>query len=86
MKSKHQNNMRVTIEAFDLHEVEKILNLLKSLNIKNIEVIPGPSGQAPSITKGDKKIDPCVLFGIWKDAPRSLEVIRDTNWKRDWNA
>jgi hypothetical protein len=78
--------MRVTIEAIDIQEVEKILFLLKSLNIKNIEVIPGPSGQGPSITKGDKKVDPRVLFGIWKDSPRSLETIRAANWKRNWNA
>ena len=78
--------MRVTIEAIDIQEVEKILLLLKSLNLKNIEVIPGPSGQGPSITKGDKKVDPRVLFGIWKDIPRSLEAIRTTTWKRDWNA
>ena len=78
--------MRITIEAVDIQEVEKILFLLKSLDIKNIEVIPGPSGQAPSITRGDKKIDPRALFGIWKDNPRSLETIRTENWKRNWNA
>ena len=78
--------MRVTIENVDIQEVEKIIFLLKSLNIKNIEVIPGPSGQGPSITKGDKKVDPRALFGIWKDSPRSLDVIRAANWKRDWNA
>lgn len=78
--------MRVTIEAIDIQEVERILFLLKSLNLKNVEVIPGPSGQSPSITKGDKKVDPRALFGIWKDSPGSLEAIRDANWKRDWNA
>ena len=78
--------MRVTIEAVDIQEVEKIIFLLKSLNIKNVEVIPGPSGQGPSITKGDKKVDPRALFGIWKNNTRSLEVIRAANWKRDWNA
>lgn len=78
--------MRVTIETIDIQEVEKILFLLKNLNIKNIEVIPGPSGRGPSITRGDKKVDPSALFGIWKNNPRSLEVIRSANWKRDWNA
>jgi hypothetical protein len=78
--------MRITIEAIDIQDVEKIISLLKSLNIKNIEVIPGPSGQGPSITKGDKKVDPRVLFGIWKDNPRNIEAIRAANWKRDWNA
>jgi hypothetical protein len=77
--------MRISIEAIDIQEVEKILLLLKSLNIKNIEVIPGPSGQHPSITKGDKEIDPRELFGVWKDNPRTIEVIRTANWKRDWN-
>ncbi|MBK8921200.1 MAG: hypothetical protein IPM81_06760 [Saprospirales bacterium] len=86
MKDKYLNNMRATIESVDIQEVEKILFLLKSFNIKNIEVIPGPSGPGPSITKGDKKIDPHALFGIWKDHPRSLETIRTANWKRDWNA
>ncbi len=78
--------MRVTIEGADIQEVEKILLLLKSLNINNIEVIPGPSGHRPSISKGDKKVDPHQLFGIWKDTPRSLDSIRTANWKRDWNA
>ena len=78
--------MRVTIEVIDIQEIEKILFLLKSLDIKNIEVIPGPSGHIPSITKGDKKIDPRALFGIWKDNPRSLEAIRAANWKRNWDA
>jgi hypothetical protein len=78
--------MRVTIEAVDIQEVEKILFFLKSLNIKNVEVIPGPSGPGPSITKGDKKVDPRLLFGIWKDNPRNLEGIRAANWKRNWNA
>jgi hypothetical protein len=78
--------MRVTIEAADIQEVEKILILLKSLNIKNIEVIPGPSSQGPFITKGDKKVDPRLLFGIWKDAPRSLESIRAADWTRNWDA
>jgi len=64
--------VRITIEAIDIQEVEKIILLLKNLNIKNIEIIPRPSGEAPSITKGNKKVDPRALFGIWKDNPRSL--------------
>ena len=78
--------MRITIEAADIQEVERVLTLLKRLNISNIEVIPGPSGKRPPVTKGDKTIDPEVLFGIWKDSPRNLEAIRSSNWKRDWNA
>lgn len=78
--------MLITIEAIDIHEVERIVTLLKSLNIKNIEVIPGPSGEGPFITKGNKKIDPQELFGIWKDQPRKVEEIRAASWKRNWNA
>lgn len=81
---KNQNNMRITIEAMNMQEVEKLLFLLKSLDIKNIEILPSPSGQTAPITKGDKKIDPRSLFGIWKDHPRSLEAIRATDWKRDF--
>ncbi len=77
--------MRVTIEAVNIQEVEQILLLLKNLNLKDIQVSPGPSGEHPMVTKGDKKIDPRELFGIWKNNPRSLEQIRESAWKRDWN-
>ena len=85
-ENKTNRDMRVTIDAVNIQEVEKILLLLKSLNINNIEVIPEPSGQRPSITKGDKRIDPTGLFGIWKDNPRNIQEIRASNWKRNWNA
>jgi hypothetical protein len=78
--------MRITIEVIDIQEVEKIFFFLRSLNIKNVEIIPGPSMQQPSITKGDKNLDPQALFSIWKDNPRNLEAIRASNWKREWNA
>jgi hypothetical protein len=36
----------------------------------------------PSITKGDKSIDPNGLFGLWKDQPRNLTDIRKQAWQR----
>jgi hypothetical protein len=56
--------MRITIEAVDIDEVEKIIFLLKSLDIKKVELISGKSEHGPSITKGNKKINPRALFGI----------------------
>ena len=32
------------------------------------------------IIKGDKKIDPKGLFGIWAKNPRTLESIRKEAW------
>lgn len=36
----------------------------------------------PTVTHGDKSIDPNELFGLWQDAPRNLEVLRKTAWER----
>lgn len=53
---------------------------------KQITLCPGDLG-AKSIlsilSKGDKKIDPNSLFGIWANKPRSLENIRKKAWQRN---
>jgi len=77
--------MTITIETSGIQEVEQLLILLKTLNIKNIKIQSSPAVPQPSITRGDKKIDPTQLFGIWKDNPRTIEQIRSTAWKRNWN-
>jgi hypothetical protein len=77
--------MTVTIETSGIQEVEQLLQVLKSLNIKSIKVQPSQVILAPSITRGDKRLDPKELFGIWKDNPRTIEQIRSTDWKRNWN-
>jgi hypothetical protein len=77
--------MTVTIETSGIQEVEQLLVLLKTLNIKNIKIQSSPSVLQATITPGDKKIDPKQLFGIWKENPRTIEQIRSTAWKRNWN-
>lgn len=77
--------MTVTIETSGIQEIEQLLQVLKSLNIKTIKVQPSPVLLTPSITRGDKRLDPKELFGIWKDNPRAIEQIRSTGWKRNWN-
>ena len=77
--------MTITIETSGIQEVEELLKLLKSLNIKNIKVQTSSASPHPAITKGDKKLDPKALFGIWKDNPRTIEQIRSTAWKRNWD-
>ena len=77
--------MTVTIETSDIQEVEQLLQVLKSLNIKTIKVQSSPVALRPTITKGDKKLDPRRLFGIWKENPRTIEQIRSTAWERNWN-
>jgi hypothetical protein len=77
--------MTVTIETSGIKEVEQLLQVLKSLNIKTIKVQASPAPLGPTITRGDKKLNPTQLFGIWKDNPRTIEQIRSTAWQRNWN-
>jgi hypothetical protein len=77
--------MTVTIETAGFQELEQLLTLLKSLNFNQIKIKAEPTAIRPAITKGDKKIDPTALFGIWKDNPRSLEAIRQQAWTRNWS-
>jgi hypothetical protein len=37
------------------------------------------------ITKGDKKLNPTALFGIWENKPRNIQEIRQQDWKRNWD-
>jgi hypothetical protein len=77
--------MTITIETTGAHEAQQVLELLKSLNIKSINITEPPVKRQPVITKGNKKIQPRELFGIWLNSPRTLEQIRSTAWKRNWD-
>lgn len=78
--------MTITIETANLAEAQKLLEFMQSLHIEAVHVVTDAPRIPPhAITRGDKSIDPTTLFGIWKDAPRSLEKIRETNWERNWN-
>lgn len=77
--------MTITIEISGIQEVEQLLQVLKSLNIKNISIKEVSPKRQPVITKGDKKLDPRDLFGIWQGNPRTLEQVRSEAWKRNWN-
>ncbi len=77
--------MTITIETSGIQEVEQLLTLLKSMNIKNISITEASVKRQPVITKGDKKLNPRELFGIWQGSPRTLEQVRSTAWKRNWD-
>lgn len=77
--------MTITIETSGIQEIEQLLQLLKSLNIKNVNIKDVSQKRQPVITKGDKKLNPRDLFGIWQDNPRTLEHVRSVAWKRNWN-
>jgi hypothetical protein len=77
--------MNITIEISTMQEMKQLLQMLKSLNITNISIKEMPSEHQPTITKGDKTLDPQALFGIWLDQPRTLEQVRTEAWKRNWN-
>jgi hypothetical protein len=77
--------MTITIETSGIQEVEQLLTVLKSLNIKSISIKEVSVKRAPVIAKGDKKLNPRALFGIWQGSPRTLEQVRSTAWKRNWD-
>ena len=76
--------MVITIETTAIDEIEMLLQLIKRLDIKNIK-IKSESKKVIPIVRGDKSITPQDLFGIWENSPKSLDDIRNTAWKRDWN-
>jgi len=73
--------MKITIEIDDKSEIEKLSALFKTFKINKVKVITADDNDIPVI-KGDKKIDPTSLFGIWANKPRSLENIRKDAWQR----
>jgi hypothetical protein len=73
--------MKITIEIDSKNEMEKLSALFKTFKISTVEIIS--SDTDAHIIKGDKKIDPKSLFGIWANKPRSLENIRNAAWQRD---
>jgi hypothetical protein len=77
--------MTITIETSGIQEVEQLLTVLKSLNIKSISIKEKPVKREPTISKGDKKLNPRELFGIWQGSPRTPEQVRSTAWKRNWD-
>lgn len=78
--------MTITIETSNIHEIEQLLKLLKVLDIKGVKIQDSVDKTAPTITKGDKSIDPEGLFGIWQNHPRTIEEIRSAAWERNWNS
>jgi hypothetical protein len=80
-----QFNYAITIAANSLQEVEQLLILIRALNISHIHITTSSmTPQSLPIVRGNKKLDPTALFGIWKDKPRNLEQIRATAWNRNW--
>ncbi len=75
--------MKLTIELADTAELEKVMTLFSTLRLENVRVISPTI--APTIRKGNKKLNAKELFGIWKAQPRNLEDLRAKNWQRDWN-
>ena len=76
--------MRITIETSNWGEMQKLIAMLKSMEIHQFSIVNTDEDVDIPITKGDKSINPQALFGIWKDSPRSLEEIRENAWKRSW--
>ena len=74
--------MKVTIEIDSKSELEKLSALFKTLKINAVNIASSGDAAIP-VVKGNKKINPHGLFGIWANKPRSLENIRKTAWHRN---
>jgi hypothetical protein len=72
--------MKLTVEISDESEIEKLLSYLKSQKINSYHI---GSESVPNVGKGDKSISPKEFFGVWKNTPKKLEVIRANAWKRN---
>lgn len=73
--------MKITIEVDDQQKLETLMEWLRANKfIDELSVTPTRPHYEPSITRGDKSIDPRALEGIWKDNPRTLEEIRRDAW------
>lgn len=73
--------MRITIEVDSKREMDKLSAFLKTFNVNTVKVLTTDE-RAANIKKGNKKIDPKDLFGIWADEPRSIDDIRRAAWQR----
>jgi hypothetical protein len=74
--------MRITIEIDSKTELEKLSALFETFKINTVKVISADDTDV-AVTKGDKKLDPKALFGIWADKPRDIQSIRKAAWQRD---
>ncbi|MFB9842674.1 hypothetical protein [Mucilaginibacter ginsenosidivorans] len=72
--------MKITIEIDSKSELDKLSALFKTFKINTVKVIS--IDENALLIKGDKKIDPKELFGMWAEKPRSLDNIRKTAWQR----
>lgn len=75
--------MTLKIEGLNQAEMEDVLKILASLNLKNISLNQDNAPSMPKIRLGDKSLDPTKLMGLWKDNPVTLEEIRGKAWKRN---
>lgn len=75
--------MKLTIELSNISELERILVLFKTLELENVKIVSPNFSLSSPIQKGNKKINPRGLFGIWKDNPKNIEEIRRAAWKRN---
>ena len=76
--------MKLTIEISNTQENEKLFELFNTLHHENDNIISN-NNPLPNINKGNKKINPKELFGIWRDNPKTIEEIREKSWKRNWD-
>ena len=75
--------MQLTIDVQNDDKLEKLLLILKELNMEfSLKKKPTAKRKIP-IVRGDKSVDPEAMFGIWKDNPITLAEIRERNWNRN---
>lgn len=74
--------MRVTVEIANDIEMKKLIAFFKTMQLDSIQIVTEHTAHLPIIQKGNKRLNPKELFGIWQEEPRDIEVIRKNAWKR----
>jgi hypothetical protein len=84
--------MTVSIKLNSMIEFEQLQAVCAQMGIGEQmtiadDIIPQSADDTPqpSITKGDKTLDPFALVGIWQDNPITIEDLRAKAWKRGTN-
>lgn len=73
--------MKVVIEIENSEEWKVVQDSLLALQATRTskKIASSPS----IIQKGNKKINPEILFGLWADSPVNLSDLRKNIWKRN---
>ena len=68
-------------------ELAEVVKLFKELNLgtTKLQVVKVSDKQYSALIKGDKRIDPNSMKGMWAKSPRTIQEIRAKDWDRNFS-